>query len=591
MAFTKITNAELNKKGATKLANQPKIGAQELKAVFEEPAKNVVAPAVNRLIDELEAETGAASLGAVGGTVQDALSNISTVIINITSEVSSALVSVAEMQSEVSAMAVRVEAVEETAHTHENKSLLDTYEQTEADLSDAVTKKHDHENKTVLDKFGESGGNPTYNGNPIGGGSGEGDMKASDYDSDDTVKNAGGIAAYVSTAAISIKEYADSQISTQMINVVPSIVSSQISSQIINASEVKLNGAFTVGSRDAGYSTGTKSVAEGYYVTASGNYSHAEGDETLASGDFSHAEGGGTTASGINSHAEGYETLASESYAHAEGNDTTASGNGAHAEGFGTTARGKGAHAEGNESIASGSFAHAEGNNAIASQTGAHVEGSHTSASGNYSHAEGSATTASAFCAHAEGNSTTASGSHSHASGEDTVAGYDNQTVVGQYNNNKSDTLFEVGNGTDDSTRSNAFEVYANGDINYTGTLKKNGNDILATKADISAVPVVVVETTGTASASDVAYERIGIDGVYTEIDGTKYMESTTKTTASGVDTFTFTNAAITADGVFDYYSDVYGAVPMAVTPSAGQLLVKFNSADGVTKCRVYIKG
>ena len=36
-------------------------------------------------------------------------------------------------------------------HTHENKALLDTYTQTEANLADAVAKKHEHENKAVLD--------------------------------------------------------------------------------------------------------------------------------------------------------------------------------------------------------------------------------------------------------------------------------------------------------------------------------------------------------------------------------------------------------------------------------------------------------
>lgn len=39
----------------------------------------------------------------------------------------------------------------DTAHSHANKALLDTYTQTEADLADAVTKKHAHANKTVLD--------------------------------------------------------------------------------------------------------------------------------------------------------------------------------------------------------------------------------------------------------------------------------------------------------------------------------------------------------------------------------------------------------------------------------------------------------
>lgn len=36
-------------------------------------------------------------------------------------------------------------------HTHSNKSLLDTYAQTEVNLADAVSKKHTHNNKTVLD--------------------------------------------------------------------------------------------------------------------------------------------------------------------------------------------------------------------------------------------------------------------------------------------------------------------------------------------------------------------------------------------------------------------------------------------------------
>lgn len=37
------------------------------------------------------------------------------------------------------------------SHTHSNKALLDTYTQTEANLADAVAKKHEHSNETVLD--------------------------------------------------------------------------------------------------------------------------------------------------------------------------------------------------------------------------------------------------------------------------------------------------------------------------------------------------------------------------------------------------------------------------------------------------------
>lgn len=38
-----------------------------------------------------------------------------------------------------------------SSHTHANKTLLDTYTQTEVNLADAVTKKHSHANKTILD--------------------------------------------------------------------------------------------------------------------------------------------------------------------------------------------------------------------------------------------------------------------------------------------------------------------------------------------------------------------------------------------------------------------------------------------------------
>lgn len=45
----------------------------------------------------------------------------------------------------------KITTLEGKAHTHTNKSLLDSYTQTEVDLADAVAKKHEHSNKTVLD--------------------------------------------------------------------------------------------------------------------------------------------------------------------------------------------------------------------------------------------------------------------------------------------------------------------------------------------------------------------------------------------------------------------------------------------------------
>lgn len=48
-------------------------------------------------------------------------------------------------------LAEKVNAASEGNHAHLNKDLLDTYDQTNADLKDAVAKKHSHDNKDVLD--------------------------------------------------------------------------------------------------------------------------------------------------------------------------------------------------------------------------------------------------------------------------------------------------------------------------------------------------------------------------------------------------------------------------------------------------------
>ena len=53
------------------------------------------------------------------------------------------------------ALKEKVNAASEGNHSHLNKALLDTYDQTNDDIKDAVTKKHTHENKTTLDKITE----------------------------------------------------------------------------------------------------------------------------------------------------------------------------------------------------------------------------------------------------------------------------------------------------------------------------------------------------------------------------------------------------------------------------------------------------
>lgn len=161
MAFTKISDVDLKSRGATTLPNQPTISAQELKEEFDAPAKEIVAPKFNNLIDELEASTGAASLGAVaptgftGANIQALLNALASAVKTIE--------------------AYQVGATPPPGTTGDNvQSIINEINTSitniQADITDLNAKKHTHPNKAVIDKFSEVGGDPYYDGNPIGGG-------------------------------------------------------------------------------------------------------------------------------------------------------------------------------------------------------------------------------------------------------------------------------------------------------------------------------------------------------------------------------------------------------------------------------------
>ena len=111
------------------------------------------------------------------------------------------------------------------------------------------------------------------------------------------------------------------------------------------------------------------------------------------------------------------------------------------------------------------------------------IEGVGTFASGNYSHAEGGATSAKGIASHSEGMNARAKGVASHAEGNGTITNNASEHASGQYNNSVSasttfgdsgNTLFSVGNGTENEARHNAFEIRQNGDIYIT----KDGQDV-----------------------------------------------------------------------------------------------------------------
>ena len=226
--------------------------------------------------------------------------------------------------------------------------------------------------------------------------------------------------------------------------------------------------------RKADTTIGKNSFAVGNNVQASGFGSHAEGLNTKATGSYAHTEGNGTTA---------------DFYAHAEGNGTTASGDNSHAEGEKTTAKSTGSHAEGYGTTASGNYAHAEGNGTTASDIAAHAEGVETKATGRHSHAEGNGTTASGWQSHAEGSSCIASGEGSHAEGNGTTASGDYQHAQGKFNIEDTANKYAhiVGNGENDSTRSNAHTLdwkgnaWFAGDVYVKGDNQDNGKKLLST--------------------------------------------------------------------------------------------------------------
>ena len=126
-----------------------------------------------------------------------------------------------------------------------------------------------------------------------------------------------------------------------------------------------------------------------------------------------------------------------------------------------------------NRCQAKGAYCFAVGYSTSASDYFSHAEGNNTSASNYASHAEGNGTVASGYSSHAEGNGTVASGDYSHVEGYHTNTFNQSEHASGQYNiSTKStvypyvnSTLFTIGNGDEESSRHNAFEVKKSGEI------------------------------------------------------------------------------------------------------------------------------
>ena len=100
-----------------------------------------------------------------------------------------------------------------------------------------------------------------------------------------------------------------------------------------------------------------------------------------------------------------------------------------------------------------------------------HAEGTRNLVTGFAGHGEGGENLVNGNYAHAQNRGNEANGNNSDVAGYHNKANYSNQSVVGKYNDNKEGNLFEVGNGTSENNRSNAFEVDSSGKAVISGFL------------------------------------------------------------------------------------------------------------------------
>lgn len=259
---------------------------------------------------------------------------------------------------------------------------------------------------------------------------------------------------------------------------------------------------------------GTASFANGNKTVAKGEESHAEGYQSVTLGDGSHAEGAQTVAKGIQSHSEGALTQALGDESHAEGHNTIAGALASHSEGAGTKVGnysqesgigadhtvspipgpsptptpptyiaqpGEGSHVEGYDNIVTGYGSHAEGVRNYVTGNYSHAEGVNNSLLKNYAHVSGYNNISNADCSETSGIWNTNNGYGSFVTGFYNESSYNHQAIVGKFNLNKSDTLFEVGNGTTNNARSNAFEVHQDGRATI-GAAPTNDMDVVNKK-------------------------------------------------------------------------------------------------------------
>ncbi len=215
-------------------------------------------------------------------------------------------------------------------------------------------------------------------------------------------------------------------------------------------------------------------------------------------GDFSVALGNGTKASGYSSTSLGYLNNATGNFSTAIGSQNAASGEGSFATGMENKASGDYATAFGRATIASGRNAASFGEySTTASGRNSLAGGDAVKVSGDNSFGFGSGVKVTSGSSVAFGVFTVASGSSSAAFGAYVKARGNRSMCIGVFNDTTSLThLFEVGNGTADNNRKNAFYVDMSGNAVVQNNLTVKNNKGIIRSSDASQQKIVKTNTT-----------------------------------------------------------------------------------------------
>ena len=169
-------------------------------------------------------------------------------------------------------------------------------------------------------------------------------------------------------------------------------------------------------------------------------------------------------------------------------------------------ASGTRSHAEGRQTTASGKYSHSEGYATEATAESSHAEGSSTHASGLYSHSEGWMAGASGRSSHAENHLTKAEGESSHAEGYYTLASSEYQHVQGKCNIKDTANTYAhiVGNGSGDTSRSNAHTLDWKGNAWFAGTVEGTAMIVKSSTSGSSKRFKITVDDTGAIKATEI---------------------------------------------------------------------------------------